>query len=40
MYLFETLSCLHSSNCACSKCALFKIVTFGVCLYVGYVTVY
>lgn len=40
MYLFETLSCLHSSNCACSKCALFKIVTFDVYLYVEYVTVY
>lgn len=30
MYLFETLSCLHSSSCARSVRALFKIVTFRV----------
>lgn len=40
MYLFETLGCLHSSSCARSICALFKIVTFGVYLYVGCVTAY
>lgn len=40
MYLFETLSCLRGSSCARSTCALFKVVTSGVCLHVGCVTAY